>query len=95
MDAYRRRTLLITLRRAEKLWQGFFDDLSHAALASTALTERAAAGGGVDAGGARIAHGEGNSGVSKPLGGPVGSSCGDHTDALTLIGGAGRGRRGP
>src|SRR5437016_5781646 len=43
MDAYRGRTLPITLRRAEKLRQGFFDDLSRAALASTALTERAAA----------------------------------------------------
>jgi len=71
MDAYRRRTLLITLRRAEKLWQGFFDDLSHAALASTELWRLEASRG------------------------PVGSSCGDHTDALTLIGGAGRGRRGP
>src|SRR5437016_6168715 len=43
MDAYRGRTLPITLRRAEKLRQGIFDDLSRAALARTATPARSSA----------------------------------------------------
>jgi hypothetical protein len=61
MDAYHKRTLLVTLRWAEKFWQVFWttgavlvlraapDDPSCPALASAVLTERAAAGRGAGA----------------------------------------------
>src|SRR2546426_10058762 len=88
MDAYRRRTLPMTLRRAEKLRQGFFDDLSRAALASITLTEGAAAvSGAAPTPGRPDGARRGELRRLEAAGGR--SSCGDHADALAPSAGAG------
>src|SRR5260370_42488895 len=94
MDAYRRRTLPMTLRRAEKLRQGFFDDLSRAALASITLTEGAAAvSGAAPTPGRPDGARRGELRRLEAAGGR--SSCGDHADALAPGARLGRGRPRP
>src|SRR5260370_30435093 len=94
MDAYSRRSLPMTLGRAEKLRQGFFDDLSRAALASITLTEGAAAvSGAAPTPGRPDGARRGELRRLEAAGGR--SSCGDHADALAPSAGLGRGRHGP